>query len=73
MEILINETKDDDWRFRTDLRISRPLHSIWSYSNTGVPYLNPEIVLLYKVKNTREKDHQDFMVVKDYLNKEQKA
>lgn len=53
---------------RRDLRISSPLNSVWSYSETGIPYLNPEIVLLYKAKNTREKDHQDFITVKDHLD-----
>ncbi|MFP5115201.1 nucleotidyltransferase domain-containing protein [Bacillaceae bacterium C204] len=72
IEILLNETKDNDWKFRRDLRISYPLTSVWSYSETGIPYLNPEIVLLYKVKNTREKDHQDFMTIKDYLDIEKK-
>ncbi len=72
IEILLNETKGNDWIFRRDTRISCPLNSVWSYSETGIPYLNPEIVLLYKAKNTREKDQQDFMKIKDYLDKEQK-
>lgn len=72
LEVLLNETKDNDWIFRRDSRISCSLNSVWSYSNTGIPYLNPEIVLLYKVKNTREKDHQDFMIIKDYLNSKKK-
>jgi hypothetical protein len=72
LEVLLNETKDNDWKFRRDLRIPYPLNSIWSYSDTGIPYLNPEIVLLYKVKKPREKDHQDFMTIKDYLGNEKK-
>ncbi|MDI7744197.1 hypothetical protein QMK38_19480 [Lysinibacillus fusiformis] len=72
IEILLNETNDSDWEFRRDLRISSPLNTVWSYSETGIPYLNPEIVLLYKAKNTREKDHQDFHTIKDYLNKEKR-
>ncbi|MDR6123574.1 hypothetical protein QFZ87_003171 [Bacillus sp. SLBN-46] len=72
IEVLLNETKDNDWKFRRDLRISYPLTSVWTYSETGIPYLNPEIVLLYKVKNTREKDHQDFMIIKEYLDIEKK-
>lgn len=72
LEVLLNETKDDEWKFRRDLTISYSLESVWSYSDTGIPYLNPEIVLLYKVKNTREKDHQDFMLIKDYLKNEKK-
>lgn len=72
MEVLLNETVENDWKFRRDLRIHAPLNSIWSVSETGIPYLNPEIVLLYKAKNTREKDHQDFFIIKDLLNNKQK-
>ncbi|MCM3757528.1 hypothetical protein M3197_08500 [Sporosarcina aquimarina] len=72
IEILLNETKDGDWKFRRDTRISCPINSVWSVTKRGIPYLNPEIVLLYKAKNTREKDHQDFVTVKDYLEDDQK-
>lgn len=72
LEVLLNETKENDWKFRRDLTISHPLKSVWSYSDTGIPYLNPEIVLLYKVKNTREKDHQDFMAIIDKLDNQRK-
>ncbi|EJR55536.1 hypothetical protein IK3_05630 [Bacillus toyonensis] len=72
IEILLNETKENDWIFRRDFRISYPLNSVWSTTKTGIPYLNPEIVLLYKAKNTREKDHQDFIAIKDYLDNEKK-
>ena len=72
IEVLLNETEDNDWKFRRDVRISAPLNSVWSVSENGIPYLKPEIVLLYKAKNTREKDHQDFRAIKDFLNNEQK-
>jgi len=72
MEVLLNETNGDKWKFRREMSISSPIKEIYSYTVEGVPYLNPEIVLLYKVKNTREKDHQDFMTVKDYLNPQQR-
>lgn len=68
LEILLNEIKHNKWQFRMDLSISCPLESVYSYSETGIPYLNPEIVLLYKVKNTREKDHKDFISIKDHLD-----
>ncbi|MGM7635027.1 nucleotidyltransferase domain-containing protein [Bacillus sp. Hm123] len=72
IEILLNETKEDNWTFRRDLRISYPINSVWNITKTGIPYLKPEIVLLYKAKNTREKDYQDFVAVKDYLEDDQK-
>ncbi|MGV7002067.1 nucleotidyltransferase domain-containing protein [Priestia megaterium] len=72
MEILLNETNEGNWLFRRNFKISYPLNSLWSYSNEGMPYLNPEITLLYKTKNTREKDHDDFITVKDFLSEKQK-
>ncbi len=35
LEVLLNETKDDEWKFRRDLTISYPLESVCSYSDTG--------------------------------------
>ena len=72
IEILLNETDGENWVFRRDFRITYPIKNIYSISDEGIPYLNPEIVLLFKVKGTRKKDHQDFMAVKEYLNREQK-
>lgn len=71
LEILLNESDSENWKFRRDLRISYPLGSVFRYSDTGLPYLAPEIVLLYKVKNTREKDYKDFLSVKDILDSKQ--
>ncbi|WP_453996087.1 nucleotidyltransferase domain-containing protein [Bacillus nitroreducens] len=72
IEILLNESNENNWIFRRDERISYPLDSIWSITETGIPYLNPEIVLLYKAKNTREKDHRDFLNIKDNLDNKKK-
>lgn len=72
LEILLNESEGDEWRFRRDVTITRPLPSVWSSTQTGIPFLNPEIVLLYKAKRTRDKDHHDFMTVKDRLDRTQR-
>ena len=71
IEILLNESDAENWKFRRDIKISYPLQSVIRYSKTGIPYLAPEIVLLYKVKNTKEKDHKDFLSVKDFLKSKQ--
>ncbi|MGM7683700.1 hypothetical protein ACSVDA_16305 [Cytobacillus sp. Hm23] len=71
IEILLNETDNDKWLFRRDAVITHPVEGIWSYSASRIPFLNPEIVLLYKVKNTREKDHQDFFAALPNLNENQ--
>jgi hypothetical protein len=72
VEFLINEQKHDRWIFRRDRTISFPLSSMNLQSEQGIPYLNPEIVLLYKAKHSKEKDQEDFRYVFPYLNEHQK-
>lgn len=71
IEILLNELKNNEWIYRRDLRISKSLNTTYSYTELGIPYLNPEIVLLFKTSHTREKDNQDFeSVIKRIDDKE---
>ena len=72
IEVLLNETNGDTWRFRRDTSISAPIKTVCNYTSEGIPYLIPEIVLLYKVKNTREKDYEDFMTVREHLTPQQR-
>nr|WP_227395081.1 hypothetical protein [Jeotgalibacillus aurantiacus] len=59
LEILLNEHDAEDWVFRRDSSIRRPLEkSILHFG--GIPCLAPEIVLLYKSTNPRAKDEKDF-------------
>jgi len=48
------------WVFRRDPRISRPVSQLGQRTSDGVPYLTPEVQLLYKAKGRRPKDEQDF-------------
>ena len=52
--------EDDVWICRRDHRIRRPYTEIIQRSLDDIPYLAPEIVLLFKAKNPREKDEADF-------------
>lgn len=72
LEVLLNETKDGRWFFRRDPMISFPETTLFLQSTKGIPVLHPVIVLLYKAKSTREKDHVDFFTVKSLLNDEDK-
>ncbi|MDG5471223.1 hypothetical protein P6709_05645 [Jeotgalibacillus sp. ET6] len=72
VEVLLNESSENEWLFRRERTITTPLTAAWSRTHTALPYLSPEIVLLFKAKQTRDKDHQDFMLVKDKLDEEQK-
>ena len=59
-EILLNDSDGADWLFRRDARVRLPLARIGGTSSEGIPYLVPEIVLLYKAKNVRANDVKDF-------------
>ena len=49
-----------------------PIKAFSNYTSEGIPYVSLEIVFLYKVKNTRQNDYQDFMTVRDYLTPQQR-
>ena len=50
----------DTWICRRDESIRFPYTRIIHHSPDGIPYLAPELVLLFKAKNTRHKDQGDF-------------
>jgi hypothetical protein len=52
------------------MEIARPLSKMGDTSATGLPYLAPEIVLLYKAKEPSEADEQDFQVTRPLLASE---
>jgi hypothetical protein len=72
LEVLLNETNGKDWILRRDKRITKPISKLFLTANSGIKFLRPEIVLLYKSKNPREKDEDDFIAVKDFLDFEGK-
>ena len=59
LEVLLNERDDDNWNYRRDEKIKLEENLAIQYSEGGIPYLCPEIVLLYKTKDIREKDFED--------------
>ena len=67
MEILLNDADGDDWVYRRDPRIRLPLDRAILRSPEGIPFLAPEIVLLYKSKALREVDRADFVVAQGNL------
>lgn len=70
LEVLLNEVENGKWIFRRNPTITFPGTPLFLISKEGIPYLHPAVVLLYKAKNPREKDHADFHAVKDLLGDE---
>jgi len=48
LEILLDERDGDMWRFRKNLQVTRPVAKIALQTAGGIPFLGPEVALLYK-------------------------
>jgi hypothetical protein len=60
IEILLEEREGADWVYRRDPRIRRSADDILDRTRAGLPFLRPEIQLLYKSKDPRARDERDF-------------
>jgi hypothetical protein len=68
-----NERTADQWVYRRDPHVQRPISRAILTSDVGYPILCPEIVVLYKSKSPRPKDEGDFMIVRGAMDTEQRA
>jgi hypothetical protein len=60
LELLLDDSDGSDWIFRREPSIRRPLAAILRATPGGIPYLAPEIQLLYKARDLRPEDWTDF-------------
>jgi aminoglycoside-2''-adenylyltransferase len=60
LEVILEETLGDRWVYRRDSRATMPLREIGLKTVDGIPYLAPEVQLLFKSKSPRSKDEADF-------------
>lgn len=68
IQLMLDESSmSDDWVSRRNPEIRRPLALIGDVSESGVPYLLPEIQLFYKAKDPRPKDNADFAAIRPLL------
>ncbi len=86
-ELLFGPTEGDEWLFRRNHQIRRPLSKLGMISEVGVPFLSPEIVLLFKSRHVHKppadldakhvqfqsNDEADFQEVRETLNEEQRT
>jgi hypothetical protein len=63
IELMLEEADGDTWVYRREPRIRRPMSTVVRQSPDGLPYLAPEIQLLYKSKGPRERDDADFVQI----------
>lgn len=68
-QFVIDDNDGDDWLFRRDHRIRRPIHSLAGRaSSANLAVLTPDVQLLYKSRGRRDKDVADFRAVQPYLS-----
>jgi hypothetical protein len=53
LQIMMMETDGNSWVFRRDNRISGPLENLGRKDASGLPYVAPEVQLLYKSKEPK--------------------
>jgi len=63
----------DTWICRRDERIRRPYAEIVQRTPDGIPFVVPEVVLLFKAKAARDKDEQDLAAVLPELSAGRRA
>ncbi|MEV0581972.1 hypothetical protein [Nonomuraea sp. NPDC050310] len=74
LEVVLGLSDGDDWVFhRGSGRIRRPFTAITHLTPDGLRYLGPEVVLLFRSRQDRPKDHADFIALADHLTPEQAA
>ena len=59
IDVFRDRWEGDTWVCRRDPAIRRPVAEVIDRTDDGVPYLAPEVVLLFKAKAAREKDELD--------------
>jgi hypothetical protein len=62
-EILLEEAADGRWLFRRDHRVSRPLAELGYTTPDALPFVSPEIALLYTLARPRPKAKADLLAV----------
>lgn len=72
VQFMLDEADGEDWVSRRDPRIRRPIADIGLVNADGIPYLAPEIQLLYKAKGSRPKDERDFAAMLPRLDAAQR-
>ena len=63
----------ETWICRRDETIRLPYGEIIQHTEDGIPYLAPELVLLFKAKHARPKDQADFDATVPHLTLVQRA
>ncbi len=73
IELLMEESEGARWQYRRDPRIGLNIADLGRRDERGIPYLRPEIQLLYKSKDPRAVDEADLLAVLPRLDAAQRG
>jgi hypothetical protein len=73
LELMLDEAENGQWIYRRQRQIQCPLEIAIRHSSQGIPYLSPEIQLLYKSHRTREADQMDFEHIAPKLDRRSRS
>jgi hypothetical protein len=73
LEFLMDDVDGNQWVYRRNRAVRLPLDDLGRTTARGIPYLRPEVVLLYKAKQPRATDEQDARAVIPRLSSTQRA
>ena len=76
IDFQLTDMNTETWTYRRDPRVICPAAKAFLQTPTGIPFLAPELALLFKSKNTgtgeRAQDERDFKTVFPYLDMSQR-
>lgn len=61
LDVFREPHRGDQWVCRRDASITLPYNELMLRTDDGIPYVIPEVVLLFKAKARRAKDETDFL------------
>ena len=73
VELLFEESEGNRWMYRRDAHIGLNVADLGREGANGVPFIRPEVMLLYKSKSPRPVDETDFLYVLPRLDVAQRA
>jgi hypothetical protein len=73
IQLMIADSQDNQWLFRRLPSIHLSIATVGDITPEGIPYLVPEIQLLYKAKRLRPKDEADFRQTLSVLSRERRT
>lgn len=73
MQLMLAASEGGLWRYRRLEAISRSLLTLGMRTPAGVPYLVPQVQLLYKSRAPRPKDETDFATILPLLDRQRRG